>query len=82
MRKGWWTKSLLLVFILPWATPALPAYISIHWLLNGPVGNAQNVLYLLFGINGPIYLERSWLDRALFASNIGAYIWKYTPCRS
>jgi hypothetical protein len=28
MRKGWWTKSLLLVFVLPWATPALPAYIS------------------------------------------------------
>src|SRR6516165_2795451 len=25
MRKGWWTKALLVVFILPWATPALPA---------------------------------------------------------
>ncbi len=59
MRKSWWTKSLLLVFILPWATPALPAYISIHWLMNGQWGMLNNVLYLLFGIDGPIYLNRS-----------------------
>jgi multiple sugar transport system permease protein len=71
MRKGWWTKSLLLVFILPWATPALPAYISIHWLLNGQWGMLNNVLYLLFGIDGPIYLNDHW---TALASNIGAYI--------
>ena len=29
MRKGWWVKTLLVIFILPWATPALPAYMSI-----------------------------------------------------
>src|SRR6266478_5116787 len=23
MRKGWWTKILLLIFMLPWAVPAL-----------------------------------------------------------
>jgi len=76
MRKGWWTKSLLLVFILPWATPALPAYISIHWLMNGQWGMLNNVLYLLFGINGPIYLNDHWTG---LASNIGAYIWKTMP---
>ena len=76
MRKGWWTKSLLLVFILPWATPALPAYISIHWLLNGQWGMLNNVLYLLFGIDGPIYLNDHW---TALASNIGAYIWKTVP---
>lgn len=76
MRKGWWTKSLLLVFVLPWATPALPAYISIHWLMNGQWGMLNNVLYLLFGINGPIYLNDHWTG---LASNIGAYIWKTMP---
>ncbi len=25
MRPGWWVKALLLVFVLPWAIPALPA---------------------------------------------------------
>jgi len=76
MRKSWWTKSLLLVFILPWATPALPAYMSIHWFLNGQWGLLNNALYLLFGIDGPIYLNDHWSG---LASNIGAYIWKTLP---
>jgi multiple sugar transport system permease protein len=76
MRKSWWTKSLLLVFILPWATPALPAYISIHWLMNGQWGMLNNALYLLFGIDGPIYLNDHWTG---LAANIGAYIWKTMP---
>ena len=76
LRKSWWTKSLLLVFILPWATPALPAYISIHWLMNGQWGMLNNALYLLFGIDGPIYLNDHWTG---LAANIGAYIWKTMP---
>jgi multiple sugar transport system permease protein len=76
MRKSWWTKSLLLVFILPWATPALPAYISIHWLMNGQWGMLNNALYLLFGIDGPVYLNDHWTG---LAANIGAYIWKTMP---
>ena len=24
MRKGWWIKALLVIFVLPWAMPALP----------------------------------------------------------
>jgi multiple sugar transport system permease protein len=76
MRKRWWNKALLVVFILPWATPALPAYISIHWLMNGQWGMLNNVLYLLFGIDGPVYLNDRWMG---LASNIGAYIWKNMP---
>ena len=76
MRKSWWTKSLLLVFMLPWATPALPAYISIHWLMNGQWGMLNNLLYSLFGIDGPIYLNDHW---TALAANIGAYIWKTMP---
>jgi len=75
-RKGWWVKSLMVIFILPWATPALPAYMSIHWFLNGQWGMLNNILYELFGIDGPVYLNEHWTG---LASNIGAYIWKTLP---
>lgn len=76
MRKSWWIKGLLLIFILPWATPALPAYMSIHWFLNGQWGMLNNLLYMLFGIDGPVYLNDRWMG---LAGNIGAYIWKTLP---
>lgn len=76
VRKGWLTKALLVVFILPWATPALPAYMSIHWFLNGQWGMLNNALYVLFGIDGPIYLNGHWTG---LAANVGAYIWKTLP---
>ncbi len=76
IRKRWWIKALLVVFILPWATPALPAYMSIHWFLNGQWGMLNNVLYMLFGFDGPYYLNEHWTG---LASNIGAYIWKTLP---
>ena len=76
MRKGWWVKAVLVIFILPWATPALPAYMSIHWFLNGQWGMLNNVLYELTGIDGPVYLNSHWMG---LAANIGAYIWKNLP---
>jgi multiple sugar transport system permease protein len=69
LRKRLWVKSLLVVFILPWATPALPAFMSIHWLLNGQWGMLNNLLYMLFGIDGPVYLNSHWMG---LAANIGA----------
>jgi multiple sugar transport system permease protein len=76
MRKRWYIKALLVVFILPWATPALPAYMSIHWLLNGQWGMLNNILWLLFGVDGPIYLNSHWMG---LSANIGAYVWKNLP---
>jgi multiple sugar transport system permease protein len=76
LRKRWWIKALLVIFILPWATPALPAYISIHWFVNGQWGMLNNALYWLFGIDGPVYLNDRWMG---LACNIGAYIWKNMP---
>jgi len=76
MRKRWYIKALLVVFILPWATPALPAYMSIHWFMNGQWGMLNNALYMLFGIDGPVYLNDHWTG---LAANIGAYIWKNLP---
>jgi multiple sugar transport system permease protein len=76
MRKRWWIKALLVVFILPWATPALPAYMSIHWFFNGQWGMLNNALYMLFGVDGPVYLNSHWMG---LACNISAYIWKTLP---
>ena len=76
IRKGWWIKGLMVIFILPWATPALPAYMSIHWFLNGQWGMLNNILYALFEFDGPTYLNEHWTG---LASNIGAYIWKTLP---
>src|SRR4029077_16101337 len=61
MRPGWWTKALLMIFVLPWAVPALPTFISIHWLLNGEWCLLNNTLYLVFGVEGPSWLNERWL---------------------
>ena len=76
IRPGWWTRALMLVFILPWAVPAIPTFISWHWMLNGQWGLINNVIWELFQTDGP-----PWLDQSTFAmgSVIAAYIWKWLP---
>src|SRR5262249_15745258 len=77
MRKGWWVKALLLVFVLPWAMPALPSFISMHWMLNGEWGLFNNFLWNVFGIDGPGWLDTSrWLALAMV---IWSHIWKWMP---
>ena len=61
MRRNWRVRSLLLVYMLPWAVPAIPTFIAIHWMLNGEWGFLNNLLYDLFGINGPSWLNYRWL---------------------
>jgi multiple sugar transport system permease protein len=76
MRKGWWVKGLLVLYILPWAIPSLPAFLSIHWMLNGQWGFLNSVLYELFSIDGPHWLN----DRSTgMTANILAYTWKNMP---
>jgi multiple sugar transport system permease protein len=77
MRRGWWVKGLLLIYVLPWAVPALPSFISIHWMLNGQWGLINNALYNFFGVDGPGWLETSrWLS---LGSVIASHIWKWMP---
>jgi multiple sugar transport system permease protein len=76
MRKGWWAKALLLAFMLPWAIPALPSYLSINWMFNGQWGLINNIVWLLFQVDGP-----PWLDSPNLAlgSVIYGHIWKWLP---
>lgn len=76
MRPGWWVKALLMIFVLPWAVPALPTFISIHWMLNGEWGLINNLLYHLFGINGPDWLTERWTS---LGSAMVSHIWKWLP---
>jgi multiple sugar transport system permease protein len=77
MRPGWWVKALLLIYVLPWAVPALPTFISIHWMLNGQWGLLNNVLWELFNIDGPGWVETTrWLA---LGSVIASHIWKWMP---
>src|SRR5499425_2687565 len=76
MRPGWWTKALLMIFVLPWAVPALPTFISIHWMLNGEWGLVNNALWILFGVDGPSWLNSRWLA---LGSAIFSHVWKWTP---
>ena len=76
IQKGRWIKALMLVFVLPWAMPAIPSFISIHWLLNGSWGLLNNLLWSMFGIAGPYWLTSHWLT---FGTAITAYVWKWMP---
>jgi multiple sugar transport system permease protein len=76
MRPQKWVKALLLVFILPWAVPLIPTFISFHWMLNAQWGLINNIIWDVFQTDGP-----PWLDTPSLAlgSNIVAYIWKWLP---
>jgi multiple sugar transport system permease protein len=76
MRRGWWIKALLGVYMLPWALPAIPAFVSFHWMLIGEEGLVDGLLSALFGIPGPIWFNDRWLA---LGANIVSYIWKWMP---
>jgi len=76
MRRRWWIRALLPVYILPWAIPAIPAFVSFHWMLIGEEGLVDSALSALFGIRGPIWFNDRWLA---LGSNISAHIWKWMP---
>jgi multiple sugar transport system permease protein len=76
MRRRWWIRALLPVFILPWALPSIPAFVSFHWMLIGEEGLVDSLLAALTGRPGPLWFN----DRVLaLGSNIVAYIWKWMP---
>lgn len=71
-----WIKALLVLYMLPWALPALPAFLSLHWMLIGYGGFMNSALETLFGIEGPIWFNSYWLA---IGANILACIWKWMP---
>ena len=77
MRRRRWIKALLAVYILPWTLPAVPAYLSFHWMFVAyPQGLPNNLLAALFGVEGPFWFNHNWLA---LACDIVANIWKWMP---
>jgi multiple sugar transport system permease protein len=76
MRRRWWRTALLGIYMLPWALPAIPAFVSFHWMLIGEEGLVNSALAALFGIHGPIWFLDRWLA---LGANIVSYIWKWLP---
>jgi multiple sugar transport system permease protein len=76
MRRRRWIKALLVIYILPWALPAVPAFLSFHWMLIGEQGLLNGILQALFGVSGPIWFNHRGLA---LACDIVANIWKWMP---
>jgi multiple sugar transport system permease protein len=76
MRRSRWIKGLLVLYMLPWALPALPAFVSLHWMFIGYGGFLNSALEALFDIDGPIWFNSYWLAMGV---NVLAYIWKWMP---
>jgi multiple sugar transport system permease protein len=76
-RRSRWSKALLVVFLLPWTLPAVPAYLSFHWMLVAyPQGLIDNLLSALFGLEPVFWFNHGW---AALGWDIAASIWKWTP---
>jgi len=76
MRRRWWIKAMLPVYLLPWLIAAAQACVSIHWTLVGRWGLIDELLWKVFGIDGPEWLGSRWLA---IGANIIAYTWKWMP---
>jgi len=76
VRREWWVRALLAVYLTCWALPAVPAFVSFHWMLIGEQGLVNGLLRELFGVEGPIWFNDGWLA---LGCNIVAYIWKWMP---
>jgi multiple sugar transport system permease protein len=76
-RRRRWIKVLLVIYILPWTLPAVPAFLSFHWMLVADEwGLIDRLLWVLFGIEGPYWFNHGWLA---LASDIVADVWKWMP---
>lgn len=75
-RRRRWIKALLIIYLLPWTLPAVPAYLSFHWMLVAYPQGLLNNLLALFGINPVFWFNDGW---SALACDIVAAIWKWMP---
>jgi multiple sugar transport system permease protein len=76
MQRRWWVRALLVVFLLPWALPALSVFLSIHYMLVSQWGLLDSLWTAVTGADGPLFLVSRGMA---MAANILAYIWKWLP---
>jgi len=75
LRRRWWIRALLGIYVLPWVIAAAQACVSFHWMLQGQ-GLVNGLLSALLGIDGPAWFNDRWLA---LGWDIIVYIWKWMP---
>jgi multiple sugar transport system permease protein len=76
MNRSWWMRSLLAIYLLPWALPGMVVFTSIHFMLVTQWGLLDSLWRALTGMDGPLFLTEQWIA---MAANIVSYIWKWMP---
>jgi len=76
MNRSWWVRSLLAIFLIPWALPALVVFTSIHFMLVTQWGLLDSLWRAVTGADGPLFLTHNWIA---MGANIVSYIWKWLP---
>jgi multiple sugar transport system permease protein len=76
LRGGWWRRSLLAVFLIPWALPGFVVFTSIHFMLVTQWGLMDSLIRAVTGEDGPLFMISTPIA---MASDIVAYIWKSLP---
>jgi multiple sugar transport system permease protein len=76
MSRSWWVRTLLAIYLLPWALPAVTVFTSIHFMLVTQWGLLDSLWRAVTGEDGPLFLTSEWLA---MGANIVSYIWKWMP---
>jgi multiple sugar transport system permease protein len=76
ISQSWWIRSLLAIFLIPWALPPMIVFTSIHLMLVTQWGLIDSLIRAVTGNDGPLWLVNTWTARG---SNIVSYIWKWMP---
>jgi multiple sugar transport system permease protein len=76
MSQSWWVRSLLAIYLIPWALPALVVFTSIHFMLVTQWGLLDSLWRAVTGGDGPLFLTTQWIA---MAANIVSFIWKWMP---
>jgi multiple sugar transport system permease protein len=76
LNERWWIRWLSVLFILPWAVPAIPTILSVRFMLNPEWGLVNQTWFRLTFEDGPNWLNEPWL--ALTMAML-VHIWKSLP---
>jgi multiple sugar transport system permease protein len=76
MSRSWWVRSLLAIYLIPWALPAMVVFTSIHFMLVTQWGLLDSLWRAITGEDGPLFLVHEWVA---MGANIVSYIWKWMP---
>jgi multiple sugar transport system permease protein len=69
-------RTLLAIFLIPWALPAMCVFTSIHLMLVTQWGLLDSLWRAVTGNDGPLFLVNEWIA---MAANIVSYVWKWMP---